>query len=94
LPFNWAKLLWRLKAKKLPEARMPLMGVRKKLHGKPIGAAFAYKIIDMVNSANMDNGVVSSELSWILETNRDMLTMLTDLGGEIYKTYRIYERGL
>lgn len=94
LPFNWAKLLWRLKVKKLPEARMPLMGVRKKLHGKPLGAAFAYKIIDMVNSANMDNGVISSELSWILETNTDMLTMLTDMGGEIYKTYRIYERGI
>ena len=94
LPFNWAKLLWRLKVKKLPEARMPLMGVRKKLHGKPLGAAFAYKIIEMVNSANMDNGVISSELSWILETNTDMLTMLTDMGGEIYKTYRIYERGL
>lgn len=94
LPFNWAKLLWRLKVKKLSQARMPLMGVRKKLHGKPIGAAFAYKIIDMVNSANMDNGVTSSELSWILEINKDMLTMLTDMGGEIYKTYRIYERGL
>jgi hypothetical protein len=94
LPFNWAKLLWRLKVKKLPEARMPLMGVRKKLHGKPLGAAFAYKIIDMVNSANMDHGVISSELSWILETNTDMLTMLTDMGGEIYKTYRIYERSL
>ncbi|NWG91009.1 MAG: dATP pyrophosphohydrolase [Parvularculaceae bacterium] len=94
LPFNWAKLLWRLKVKKLPEARMPLMGVRKKLHGKPIGAAFAYKIIEMVNSSNMDHGVVASELSWILETNKDMLTMLTDMGGEIYKTYRIYERGL
>jgi hypothetical protein len=94
LPFNWVKLLWRLKVKKLPEARMPLMGVRKKLHGKPLGAAFAYKIIDMVNSANMDNGVVSSELSWILENNTDMLTMLTDMGGEIYKTYRIYERGI
>ena len=94
LPFNWAKLLWRLKVKKLPEARMPLMGVRKKLHGKPLGAAFAYKIIDMVNSANMDNGVISSELSWILESNTDMLNMLTDMGGEIYKTYRIYERGI
>ena len=94
MPFNWAKLLWRLKVKKLPEARMPLMGVRKKLHGKPLGAAFAYKIIDMVNSANMDNGVVSSELSWILETNTDMLTMLSDMGGEIYKTYRIYERAI
>ena len=94
LPFNWAKLLWRLKVKKLSQARMPLMGVRKKLHGKPIGAAFAYKIIEMVNTANMDNGVTSSELSWILEINKDMLTMLTDMGGEIYKTYRIYERGL
>ncbi|MEZ5920619.1 MAG: hypothetical protein R3C60_04620 [Parvularculaceae bacterium] len=94
LPFNWAKLLWRLKVKKLSQARMPLMGVRKKLHGKPVGAAFAYKIIEMVNSANMDNGVTASELSWILEINKDMLNMLIDLGGEIYKTYRIYERGL
>ena len=57
LPFNWAKLLWRLKIKGLTEARMPLMGVRKKLHGKPIGAAFAYKIIDLVNTANMDRGL-------------------------------------
>jgi len=94
LPFNWAKLLWRLKVKKLSEARMPLMGVRKKLHGKPLGAAFAYKIIEMVNSANMDNGVISSELSWILENNTDMLTMLADIGAEIYKTYRVYERAL
>lgn len=94
LPFNWAKLLWRLKVRKLSQARMPLMGVRKKLHGKPVGAAFAYKIIEMVNAANMDNGVTASELSWILETNKDMLNMLIDLGGEIYKTYRIYERGL
>lgn len=42
----------------------------------------------------MDNGVTTSELFWILENNPDMLTMLTDMGGEIYKTYRIYERGL
>lgn len=94
LPFNWARLLWRMNVKGLTQARMPLMGVRKKLHGKPLGAAFAYKIIDMVNSANMDTGVTSSELSWILETNTDMLTMLTDMGAEIYKTYRIYERPL
>ncbi|MBY0422512.1 MAG: hypothetical protein K2Q06_09420, partial [Parvularculaceae bacterium] len=71
LPLNWARLLWRLKVKGLTKARMPLMGVRKKLHGKPIGAAFAYKIIDMVNSANMDHGVVESELSWILDNNKD-----------------------
>ncbi|MEQ8936357.1 MAG: hypothetical protein RIE56_11260 [Amphiplicatus sp.] len=94
LPFNWAKLLWRLKVKGLTSARMPLMGVRKKLQGKPVGAALAYKIIDLFNTANMDRGLKSSELSWILETNPSMLSMLTEMGCEIYKTYRIYEKAL
>ncbi len=94
LPFNWAKLLWRLKVKGVDQARMPLMGVRKKFHKKPVGPAFAYKIIDMVNTANMDQGVTHSELSWILDNNESMLNMLTDLGGRIYKTYRIYAREL
>ena len=94
LPFNWAKLLWQLKITGVDQARMPLMGVRKKLQGKPVGAAFAYKIIDMVNSANIDKGVTHTELSWILEQNSAMLTMLTDMGATIYKTYRIYEKAL
>ena len=94
LPFNWAKLLWRLKVKGVNQSRMPLMGVRKKLHKKPVGAAFAYKIIDMVNAANMDHGVTHSELSWILENNESMLNMLTEMGGKIYKTYRIYKKAL
>ena len=92
LPFNWAKFVWRLKIKGIDSSRMPLMGVRKKLQGKPVGAAFAYKIIDMVNSANIDKGVTHTELSWILENNTAMLTMLTDMGANIYKTYRIYEK--
>lgn len=94
LPFNWAKFLWRVKVKGVNQSRMPLMGVRKNLHKKPVGAAFAYKIIDLVNAANMDHGVIHSELSWILENNESMLNMLTEMGGEIYKTYRIYEKPL
>lgn len=93
-PFNWARLLWRLKIKGLNQARMVLMGVRKKLHGKPLGAALAYKIILMVNEANIVRGVTGSELSWVLETNEALLSILRDLGGEIYKTYRIYEKAL
>ena len=93
-PFNWAKLVWRLKVKGLTTARMPLMGVKKRLQGKPVGAAFAYKIIDLVNSSNIDHGVTHSELSWILESNESMINMLTDMGAEIYKTYRIYKKAL
>ncbi len=94
LPFNWAKFLWRLKVKGIDQSRMPLMGVRKHLQKKPVGAAFAYKIIDMVNSSNIDHGVTHSELSWILDSNESMLSMLLDMGARIYKTYRIYEKPL
>ena len=94
LPFNWAKLLWRLKVKGATEARMPLMGVRKKLQGKPIGVAFAYKLIDLTNTVNMERGLQSSELSWILEDNHAMLNMLYEMGGKPYKRYRVYEKAL
>lgn len=94
LPFNWAKFAYRLKVKGIDQSRMPLMGVRKHLQKKPVGAAFAYKIIDMVNSSNIDRGVTHSELSWILEGNESMLTMLLEMGSRIYKTYRIYERAI
>ncbi len=51
-------------------------------------------MIKLSQDANTSRGVVDSELSWILESNESMLAMLLDLGGEIYKTYRIYERAL
>jgi len=92
LPFNWAKLIYRLKIRKPTTARMPLMGIRQKYQGKPLGAAFAYKIIDMVNTANVNHGIVNAELSWILEQNEAMLNMLTDIGGVPDKRYRIYEK--
>ncbi|GJL90681.1 GNAT family N-acetyltransferase [Hyphococcus sp.] len=94
LPFNWIKLIWRLKFNPVPRARMPLMGVVRKLHRRPVGTALAYKMIQLSQDANTSRGVIDSELSWILESNESMLAMLLDLGGEIYKTYRIYEKTL
>src|SRR3546814_8823799 len=37
LPFGWAKLLWRLKVRRPRTARVPLMGVRRKLSGTTLG---------------------------------------------------------
>ena len=36
-PFNWMKLLWRLRKPRTRRARVPLMGVARKLHRKPLG---------------------------------------------------------
>ena len=94
LPFGWAKLLWRLKVKTTRTARVPLMGVRKAYHGSMLGAALALSVIDAIRRAQKALGVESGELSWILEDNLPMRRMIEELGGEPYKTYRVFAREL
>ena len=94
LPFGWAKLLWRLKVKTTRTARVPLMGVRKAYHGSMLGAALALSVIDAIRQAQKALGVESGELSWILEDNLPMRRMIEELGGEPYKTYRVFAREL
>jgi hypothetical protein len=94
LPFGWAKLIWRLKAKTIKSTRMPLMGVRKEHQGGMTGAVLAFAVIDAVREAQKEAGVKMGELSWILEDNLAVRHMIEQFGGEAYKTYRIYGRAL
>ena len=94
LPFGWAKLLWRLKVKGLKSARVPLMGVRRSLAGTVIGSALPMQLIGMVRPEAQKFGFRWVELSWILEDNRPMRSILERLGAKSYKTYRLYEKTL
>ena len=95
LPFNWAKLIWRMKFGGPPRTvRMPLMGVRRKFHGKAVGSALALAVIDAARDHHAGRGVRQGELSWILETNSPTRKLIETLGGEPYKTYRVYEKVL
>ena len=93
-PFNWIKLLWRMKVKRPKTARMPMMGVRKSLQASPVGAALALSVIRSVREFNFSNGVVDSELSWILERNDRVRHVIEMVGGVPYKTYRLFEKPL
>ncbi len=93
-PFGWAKLLYRLKFGKIKSGRLPLMGVRKRYHGTPWGAALAYAVIDKVQRAMKDRGYTTGELSWILEENVSTRQIIESTGATPYKTYRVYEKSL
>jgi hypothetical protein len=71
---------------------MPLMGVRRKYHGTPVGSALAIAVIDNIRRYHVARGTTRAELSWILEDNLPMQRMIEAVGGVPYKTYRIYER--
>ncbi len=94
LPFGWAKLLWRLKVRRVKSARVPLMGVRRSLAGTAIGSALPLQLIGALLPAHTVLGFRWIELSWILEDNLRMRHILERLGARAYKTYRVYGKTL
>ena len=95
-PFGIAKLLWRLKVKGLKTGRVPLMGVKRKFlsQGDARGAMLPFLIIDAMRREALSLGIKRVEMSWILEDNRPMRRIIETVGGERYKTYRVYTKAL
>jgi hypothetical protein len=94
LPFGWAKLLWRLKARRPATARVPLMGVRKAHNGTALGGALALAVIDAARRGALRAGIRHVEMSWVLEDNLAMRRIIDRIGARGYKTYRVYEKAL
>ena len=93
-PVGWAKLLWRLKVRYPGTFRVPLMGVRRRFQRSRLGTALAFLVIEAARPAVNRHGVKEIELSWILEDNAGMRSIIESIGGRAYKRYRVYERNL
>ncbi|MDR8393196.1 GNAT family N-acetyltransferase [Aliifodinibius sp. S!AR15-10] len=84
-PFGIFKLLWH--KRNINQVRTALMGVLPEYQGKGFDALFHRLAI--VNGR--EKGIYSSELSWVLETNTNMVRVAERLGAEKEKTYRMYK---
>jgi hypothetical protein len=70
------------------------MGVRKSLAGTVLGSALPLQLIGAIWPGARKMGFRWVELSWILEKNGPMRSILERLGANSYKRYRIYEKAL
>jgi hypothetical protein len=94
-PFNWMKLLWRLRKPRTRRARVPLMGVAKKLHHTLLASQLAFMLIEFTRRDCVGKfGIGTGEFGWILEDNKGMLSMAELPGARINHRYRIYEKQL
>lgn len=85
LPFGAFKFL--LNKKQIKNFRVMIMGVVKdyRLHGVDIA------LINQIIINGQKCGYNSGELSWILEDNHNVIKTIEWLGGNLYKTYQLYE---
>jgi hypothetical protein len=94
-PFGWVKLLWRLKRMKAKGGRVPLMGVRKRLHGSRLASQLAFMMIDRIRKVGEERyGIRRAEVGWVLDDNVGMNGIAEALGARRNRVYRIYEKPL
>lgn len=94
-PFNFIKLLWRLRNPKVKRSRVPLMGVARKLHQSRMASMLAFMLIEYTRRDCVGKfGINVGEFGWILEDNKGMLSIAELPGARINHRYRIYEKQL
>src|SRR5690242_8215034 len=94
-PFNFIKLLWRLRKPRARRLRVPLMGVAKKLHHTRLASQLAFMMIEYTRrDGTKKYGATHGEFGWILEDNKGMLSIAQLPGAAINHRYRIYDKSL
>ncbi len=92
-PFGWAKLLWRLKVRGFKTGRLMILGVKKEFRTRRY-LAMAYLLCDEIYRGARESGYQWAEFSWTLEDNNAVNTIIRNVGCEVYKRYRLYEKPL
>lgn len=94
LPTGVFKLLWRMRFAPPRSVRVPLMGIKQQYQNQMIGSALAFMLIGKIKKTALEIGITTHEMSWVLEDNTRLNKILASLGGQQYKTYRIFEKQL
>ena len=76
-----------LQWKRLPVVRVLTLGVKKEYRSKGLETAMLIEGLKVGFKA----GVKRAEASWILEENVMMRRVIEAIGGQAYKTYRMYD---
>jgi hypothetical protein len=94
LPFNWAKLAWRLWKDKARSARIVLLGIRKAHQGTAAAAGILALMVSELLEESKAHDLNWVEFSWVLEVNKSMNALGRLGAGEPVKRYRIYRKPL
>lgn len=95
LPFGLVRLLWWLKRGRFGEARVPLMGVVKKLQASRLASQLAFMLIGTIRSeASVKYRISRGEVGWILDDNQGMVAIADAIDARINRVYRVYEKAL
>lgn len=89
-PLGLPKLLWHTRPGAIRSIRVLIMGVLEEYRGRGIDIL----LYQRQYQASLDKGYTTAEMSQILASNTMMNRAATLMGGERYKTHRIYQKSI
>ena len=88
---TFLKLLWHWKVRRAPTwVRAWALGIIPEYRGQGLESLLLLQLVETA----YQKGYRFGEMSWILESNDKVQRSIELLGGEVYKTYRIYQKPL
>jgi len=75
---------------KVKQGRLIMLGVKKKFRNRGFELLLVCKVVETTRKLGWNHG----ELSWVLEDNVKIINVIEEVGGRLYKKYRIYEMPL
>lgn len=94
-PFGWFHLLRWLKKPTNADMRVPLMGVKKKLHSSRLASQLAFMMISQIReNAASDFGAIRGEIGWILDDNQGMVAIADTIQSTVNREYIVFEKPL
>jgi GNAT superfamily N-acetyltransferase len=95
-PTGWAKLGWRMLTRRTfaSGTRVPFMGVLPEFKNKPMGSVLALLTVGRVRDMSLKLRMPVCEMSWVLENNTQTRHSIEEIGGRVYKTYRMYDAAI
>lgn len=93
-PFGWAVLLHRLGPGRLSRARVPLIGVARRLRATRLGGYVAAALLARMVEEARAARIAELEISWMLADNRRILNLVAALPARHAKTWRLYVKNL
>ncbi len=95
LPFGWLKLLLWLRKPMSHGARVPLMGVVKRLQTSRMASQLAFMMISYIRRSTVEKyGSQRGEIGWILDDNKGMIAIADAIESKINREYVIYQKTL
>jgi hypothetical protein len=94
LPFNWLKMAFTLAAERTRTVRIPLFGITRKFQRSPRAAGIVASFMGVALPQAWRYDIDWFEMSWILASNKPLVTMFDRKLGQRSKTYRLYAKAL